>query len=311
MADDSDIPWGEIIGAAGSMLNSQMTSDKASGISQAAYDEMLRNLRERFADYDALGTAGYEQYVPATIGRSALSGIQEDPGLRQAQQETLAALKDIIDSGGLTLSDMKALNDVQRNLNQNNTARRKGLTNEFAARGQLGAGAQMAMALQGQQDDAENANQRGEATAAQAQDRALGATMKRGAFAGEMSAEDYKRQKAEADAADFIERWNASTRNDGAKYRNSIKGQAFGDGLAKARGKTSLTDSTNSAVFGKGRDAAGSVETQGKLRNNFIQSGTNAFTNSGGGKSSMPDGSPYNDEDLNDAEDIRDSDDEE
>lgn len=277
----ADVDWGQLVGAGLSALNSYGTSEEASKISQAAYDEMLRNLRERFGDYDKLGDAGYEQLIPALLGPSAVSGIQDDPALRQAQQESLAELKSIIDSGGLTLSDLKGLNDVERVQNQNVTARRKGLANEYAARGQLGAGAQLAMDLDAQQNAAENAARAGESAAAQAQDRRTGAILKRGAMAGDMSAEEYKRKREAAEAEDFINRWNASTRNDAVKYGNTVKGQAFGDNLAKARGKTDLTRSMNDAVFGKGRDRAGAVETQGKYRNDMIKAGSNAASQFG------------------------------
>lgn len=272
-----DFNWAQFAGGLASGLNSYATSEEASKISQAAYEEMMRNLSERFGDYDKLGTAGYEALVPALRGRSALEDIQEDPASRLAQEQTLAELKDIIDSGGLSLADMKAMNDIQRNLNQQDAARRKGLANDFAARGQLGAGAQLAMALQGQQDAAESANQRAEATAAQAQDRRMGATMKRGDFARGMSRDAYGRDSNAAQAHDAINRWNADVRNDSQRYNNTVRGQAFEDELSKARGKTSLTNSMNEAVFGKGKDKAGSVETQGKLRNDFIKAGANAF----------------------------------
>lgn len=282
-----DYDWiAPLVGAAGSALNSSLTADRAGKISQEAYAEMLRNLQERFGDYDRLGTAGYEQYVPAELGKSALGGITEDPNLRMAGQETLSALKEIIDGGGLSLADLKANADTERGLNRNVTARRKGLANDYAARGQLGAGAQMAMDMDANQQANEQANQRGEATAARAEDRRLSAILKRGDVAQGMSAEDYKRQKEAAAAEDFINRWNASTRNDASKYRNTVKGMAFDDNLSKAHGKTALTDSLNKVTFGKGRDAAGGVETQGKIRNELIKGGTNAASSFGSGGSS-------------------------
>lgn len=279
-----DYDWvAPLVSGIGSAVNSYATSEDASRTSQEAYEEMLRNLAERFGDYDRLGTAGYEQYIPEQLRPSALAGIQENPALRGAQQDTLAALQEMIESGGLTLADMKALNDVQRNLSQQNQARRKGIANSFAARGQLGAGAQLGMELDAAQDAAELANQRGEATAAQAQERRMSALMKRGDFAGKMSSEDYRRAKEAADAEDFINRWNASARNEGAKYRNTVRGQAFEDELSKARGKTSLTNSVNEATFGKGQDLAKTKRLQGQYRNNMLDTAGSAFGGVGKG----------------------------
>lgn len=281
-----DWDWvGPVAAAGGSFLNSTLTSEEASKISQAAYEQMLANLRDRFGDYDKLGTAGYEQYVPAQLGASALAGVEEDPALRLAQQDTLAALKDIIDSGGLTLADMKALGDVERRLNQQNAARRKGVLNSFAARGQLGSGAQLAAELDSAQDAAELANQRGEGIAAQAQDRRMQALMKRGEFARGMSADDVRRQTEAAQADDFIKRWNASALNDGSKYRNTVKGQAFEDELSKARGKTSLTNSYNEALGGQARDKVNTTTAQGAYRNDLLKAGGNAASSFGSGSS--------------------------
>lgn len=298
-----DYSWiGPLVSAVGSGINSYATSEQASKISQAAYDEMLRNLRERFGDYDKLGTAGYEQYIPAQLGRSALSGVQDDPALRQAQQETLAALQDVISSGGLTLADLKGLSDVERRLNQQNMARRKGIENSFAARGQLGAGAQLASELDSAQDAAELANQRGEATAAQASDRRMQALMRRGELARGMSGDDYRRQSEAARADDFISQWNASARNDGAKYRNTVRGQGFEDELAKARGKTSLTNSMNEAVFSKGQDKAKTQRLQGAYRNDLLKAGGSAFgSGTSGSSSSGSSGSSGSTDTSNDA----------
>lgn len=302
----SDYSWiGPLVAGVGSGINSMMTSEEASKISQAAYEQMLAQLRERFGDYDKLGTAGYEQFVPAQLGASALADVAEDPALRLAQQETLAALKEVIDSGGLTLADMKALSDVERRLNQQNMARRKGVTNSFAARGQLGSGVQLAAELDSAQDAAELANQRGEATAAQAQDRRMQALMRRGEFARGMSADDVRRQTEAAQADDFIKRWNASALNDGAKYRNTVRGQAFEDELAKARGKTSLTNSYNEALGGQARDKVNTTTAQGAYRNDLLKTGGNAASSAFGSDSSNSNdyagrGSPS---DLTDEED--------
>jgi hypothetical protein len=275
MADYSWIP--ALAGAVGKGVNSFATADKANSEMQQAYAQMLANLQARMGDYDALGTAGYSDVAPQMLGPSALEGIQGDPASRQAELEALAALADLADRGGLSLGDQTALNRIEGTLNQNDVARRKGLANEFAARGQLGAGAQLGMSLDAQQNAAQNANMRAEGIAGQAQDRAMQAILEKGRMSGAMSDRDYARKANAARARDAIEARNAAARMDSSKYNNSLRGQAFEDELAKARGKTALTGDMNSAVFGSGRQSANTTLGQGSAANELIDGGSSAW----------------------------------
>ena len=243
----SNAAKGAIAAGAGSAANQQM---------QSAYDQMLANLQARFGDYDALGKAGYQDLTPQQLGPSAVEGIQDDPAARLAQQEAMAKLSELAANGGLSLADMKALNDIQANLNRNNQARSSGLANQFAACGQLGSGAQLAMQLQGNSDAAMRANDAGESAAAQAQARALDAILKKGSMGRAMGNDQFSRDAERARAHDMIEQRNAAARTDASKYNNTVRGQAYEDELAKARGKTSLTNSMNQAIFGKGAQGA-------------------------------------------------------
>lgn len=244
---------------------------------QGSYEEILRNLRERMGDYDNLAGGDYKTVTPELLGPSALEGIQDDPAARQAQQEALAMLSELAANGGLSLADLKALNDIQQNLNRNDTARRKGLANEFSARGQLGAGAQLGMAMQGQQDAAQNANQRAESVAAQAQARAMQAIAEKGRMARGMASDDYGRKSAAAQARDAIEARNAAARMQSQNANNAIAGQRFTDDLAKARGKTSLTNSMNDAVFGAGQANKNTTKAMGGYANDLIDTGASAW----------------------------------
>lgn len=273
-----DYDWiGPVVGAVGKGVNSYLSADKANGQMQEAYRQMLANLAARMGDYDALGKAGYQDVAAQTLGPSALEGAQVDPAGQQAQQEAIAALQEMIANGGLTLGDMQALNEQEGVLNRNNVARRKGLANEFAARGQLGSGAQLAMGLDAQQNAAQNANQRAEGVAAQAQARAMQALLEKGRMGRGMTNDKYARDAEAARARDAIEARNAAARMDAGKYNNSLRGQGFEDELAKARGKTQLTGDMNSAVFGQGRQSANTTLGQASATNSIIDSGSSAF----------------------------------
>lgn len=253
----ADWSWvGPVANAVGQYAGGMSAGNQANSTLQGAYDEMLRNLQARFGDYDALGAAGYQDVTPEQLGDTALASIPEDLGARQAQQESIAALGDLSQHGGLSLADMQALNEIQGNLNRNNMARQKGLANEFAARGQLGSGAQLAMGLANQQNAAMNANQAGETAAAQAQQRAMEAILRKGEMARGMSSDDYRRKAAAAQAKDAIMARNAAARSDAARYNNSLRGQTYQDRLAQAAGKTSLTNAMNKGIMGKADQSA-------------------------------------------------------
>ena len=239
MSDYSWIP--AVAGAIGKGVNSYASAGQANDVMQEAYRKMLENLQARFSDYDKLGAAGYQDIAAQQLGPSALEGIQYDPAARQAEQEALAKLTELANNGGLTLADLKALNDIQGVQNRNVSARRQGLANSFAARGQLGSGAQLAMDMQNQSDAAMNANAAGESAAAQAQARAMQAILQKGQMARGMANDDYGRKSDAARAADMIAARNAAARTDAAKANNAYRGQAYDDALRQAQGKTSLT----------------------------------------------------------------------
>lgn len=304
-----DYSWiGPLISGVAKGANSSATADSAQGISDAAYAQMLANLRERMGDYDKLGTAGYKDISAQQLGPSALEGIQSDPAARAAQQQSMAALQQLADNGGLSISDVKALNDLQSNLNRSDSARRNALSNQYAARGQLGSGAQLAMELQGQQQAAQSANQRGESIAAQAQDRALQAILQKGQVARGMSNDDYGRKADAAKARDAIESRNAAARTGASQYNNSLRGQAYEDALAQARGKSGLTDSMNQTIFGQAKSQGNTVLAKGGYRNDLIDQGSTLLNKgtsgssggSPGGRTDTGDGGGDDEINLND-----------
>jgi hypothetical protein len=256
---------------------------QAQGELQGAYQQMLENLKQRYAEYDALGNAGYKDIQAQQVGPSALEGIPQDLQARQQQQESIAALQDLADRGGLSLSDMKALNDIQANLSRNNSARQQGLANQYAARGQLGSGAQLSMDLANQQNAATNANDAGESAAAQAQARAFQAILEKGKTARSMSNDDYARKSEAARAHDMIEARNAAARTDASKYNNQLAGQNYEDQLRKIQGKTGLTESTNKTLYGSGQAKANNTLGTAGIVGDMFGSASKWGSMSGGG----------------------------
>ena len=225
-----------------------------------AYANVLKNLQGEMGDYSKIGPAGYQNLTAQQLGPSALASIQPDAAARGDQQAAISQLGDIANSGGLELSDRNALNQLEQTESRNNAARGNSLANQFAARGQLGGGAQLAMDLAGNQNAATNANQQGESIAAQAQQRAMQAVLNKGAAARSMANDDYARKQAAAQAADSIAAHNASMRTDASKYNNTLAGQNLEDQYKKLQGETGVTTATNNALLGQaGQSAANSV----------------------------------------------------
>jgi hypothetical protein len=251
-------------------LNGQQTTSDANKAQLAAYAGILKNLQDRFGEYSALKPANYQNITAQQVGPSALNSIQNDPQSRLDQQAAIAELSNISKSGGLELSDRNALNQLEQTQSRNASARNQSLANQYAARGQLGSGAQLAMSLANNQNATQNANQQGESIAAQAQKRAMEAVLQKGQLSRTMSNDDYARKKSAADAGDSIARYNASMRTDAGKYNNSIAGQTYDDYLKKLAGETNLTTATNNALLGQGNQQAAGITAQGNLNNGLI-----------------------------------------
>lgn len=259
----------------GQLVNSGFTEDEATRIANTAYGRATDNLARQRADFDAIPLPSYERIDPSStaVPDTELKGIQLDPAGRQAQLEQMSGLRELIDSGGLSLADMKALNDVQGNLNQNAMARRKGLENQYAARGQLGSGAQLAMELQGAQDDAMRANDMGESVAAQAQARARQAMAERASLGRTMTMDKYGMDANAAKAADLIKARNMSARTDAIRGNNAAAGQGFDDRMAVAKGKNAIGDAERSLMLGQGQFGIDQARARGGFNSKMIDKG--------------------------------------
>lgn len=272
----------------------------ANAATQSAYQAIIKNLQDRFSDYKNLAPANYHDITPQQLGPSALTGIQPDAQARLDEQNAIGQLDDIAKSGGLTLADKAALNKIESTLNRNASARNNSLANQFAARGQLGSGAQLAMGLANNQNAAENANERGEGIAGQAQQRAMQAVLSKAGASRNMSNDDYARKKAAAEATDAISKYNASMTTDAAKSNNAIAGQAYDDSIKRLYGQTGLTNSLNGALLGQGQGNANTIAGAAYGGTGLISSLANAGKNlsklatsgSGGGGSSTDSTNP-------------------
>lgn len=134
--------------------------------------------------------------------------IKGDPRFQTAQYQSLGALDDIVNSGGLTASDKLANQQAQDDVSMQNSRAQGAITRDLAERGLGGSGMEMAQRLSANQTAANlnaNAAQTQQATA---QQRALDAIMQRGNLSGSMQAADYAQQNKAAEAKDLIAKFN-------------------------------------------------------------------------------------------------------
>jgi hypothetical protein len=242
-----------------------ITTAQANQAQLQAYMQVLKNLQGELGDYQKLSPGDYQKLEAQQLGPSALTNIQPNAQSRTDEQAAISQLGDIANSGGLELSDRNALNQLEQTLSRNNSARNNSLANQFAARGQLGSGNQLAMSLANNQNAAMNANQQGENIAADAQKRAMQAVMNKAAASRSMGLDDYNREKAAAEATDSINRFNAGMRTDAGKYNNSLAQQTYEDQLRKLQGETGVMGATNTALLGQGNQQAAGITGLGNI----------------------------------------------
>lgn len=231
----------------------------SNSVMNQAYQTMLQNLARQMGNYDNLKDPGYKQLTAPQLDQSNLNKVQYDPAAKAAQQQSMSSLQDIINRGGLSLQNMQALNQTQQNLNRNDSARNASIANSFAAKGQLGSGASLAMQLANAQNSAQNANQQGEAQNAQAQQQAMQALLQKGQIGRQMGNDTYSRDAQAAQANDAINKMNAQFGLTTGEYNNQVLGQGYQDQLNKFKGEQGVTNQLNDVILGQGKQNASTV----------------------------------------------------
>ncbi len=287
--------WTSLVGMGLDLAQKGVTYASATAAQRQALDALAKaqqQIAQARGDFEAVGTPTYKSIDPRStqLGDTELKGIQGDPQGRVAEQQAYAELKKLADNGGLSLGDMKALNDIQGNLNRNATARDKSLQNSYAARGQLGGGAQLAMELAQGQQAGERANQQGESVAAQAQARALQAIKEKAGLGRQMSQDDYEKKAAAAKAADLIKQRNMDNSIGSQKYNNEILGQGFDDRFNIARGKTGLLPSGLDNAYRTGFENSKQTVANGAFASGLIGDVGRGLKGAGGSGSDIPPG---------------------
>jgi hypothetical protein len=153
------------------------------------------------------------------LGTSRMEDIQFDPRLMAAQRASLEDISGIAESGGLDAQSRLTLEEGLRRAANLGTAQMATANAQLEAEGRGDSGARIAMMASAAQNAANQAQQAGLQTAAQADAARRAAIMDRANLASTMSQQDLGLKTGKASAADRIAEFNAQQRT-GANAAN-------------------------------------------------------------------------------------------
>lgn len=222
------------VGALGALIGGLFQSGE-----EAAARAEIEKARKKFGD---IVLPELERAVAEQLGPSEAGKVFADPALKDAQMHALSKMQEMEQGGGFTLEDKAALNQIQNQLARKESAGRGAITENMAARGVGGGGAELAMQLSNQQGSAERANQAGMDIAGQAQRRYFDSILARGRMAGDMRGQDFSERSRAAEARDAMNRYNADARSR-ANYHNLGLGQQhFDNQMKRAAGQAGMSE---------------------------------------------------------------------
>jgi len=241
---------GAVVAGAGAL--GSIIGELFRGKSRAEAESILNQARDEFG---RINMPALQRIAAEQLGPSALESVQVDPEYDSAVRGALSRMKGLEDAQGLTTADRAAYNQALNASGRQAAAQRAGTMNAFEARGAGGSGAALASALQGQSDAAARAQQAGLQTAGDAQQRYWQSVRDRFQMGSQASNADYSRKANAAEASDAIARWNATNRQDAAKYNNAQTQQDFDNRLGVAKAKYGLAQQQAARLDDEGNHA--------------------------------------------------------
>lgn len=141
------------------------------------------------------------------LNPSAMEGVSTDPQLAQAQMNALQELQNIGQTG-LTAVDEQALDQIRRQVSQEDQARQASILQNMAERGVAGSGMELAAKLKSSQTAADRASQEGMKQAALALQRRMEAVGAAGTLGGQMRGQEFGEKSDIAKAKDIFQQFN-------------------------------------------------------------------------------------------------------
>lgn len=214
------MPWSAAIpvvtGIVGNILGSGDRNDAS-----AAYARAMQELDKLGLPPDLSKEIIYKQFESAgmltpeleqtiLLGDSAVAGIQEDPGTREAQVEALQLMQQ---SGrGLTPQDRAKFNQMRDEVQRDAEAKQAQILQEYQQRGMGSSGNALAARLASAQASANEASLQGDRIAATSAENALNALRQSGDMSSSLRRQDFDVANAKASAEDEFARFNAQNR---------------------------------------------------------------------------------------------------
>jgi hypothetical protein len=278
--------------------------EKAKNMSQA----QLRLLGEQVARINGIPLPDMPEIQADQLGASAEGSLAPDENLRSKQLAALGEIQNVIDSGGLDLTDKANLEESMNGaINQQRRAR-AGVASDAAARGQMNSGNRLMMDMNAAQTDHNDARKSGIEVAGMAQRRRLQAIQDSANMAAAMRNEDWSQKDAAARARDMRDERNAAAREKAQYYNAGLPQQRFTNEMARATGSQPASNAYAGALAAGATDARMSAAGMGNVANQAV----NGITSSKGKDPYVYDSNNYDSNDYASAggnQDIRDPDD--
>lgn len=245
MADDYS--WiGPVVQTAISMFG----EEKASQMTR----EQLEMLRQQLADVRGVQLPNLPGLTPEQLGDSNVGNMKSDPTLRNKQLQAIATLQNLIDEGGLDLTDQAALEQAMSQATNQQKRARAGVAADAAQRGQLNSGARLVMDMDAAQAGANAARQTGLETAALAQRRRLQAIRDAASMSGGLREQDWRESESANRAKDLRDERNAAERARVGTYNAGLAQQGFNNAMAKATGQLPSTSAVGNVLNQQAQD---------------------------------------------------------
>jgi hypothetical protein len=203
-----------------------------------------------------------QQMVAEQLPKSAEASVYADPNLAGAQTDSLGALKNISDSGGMTLEDKVNFGQSQREAAQGAMAQRKSIQNVLARSG-APSGVSAALQLGAARPAQEASALAGEKMSADAQRRAMQAVLQRGQMAGQQRQQGFNEASQRARATDLINQYNANARTQAQRYNLGLPGQQYQNELNRAAGVAGTQRAASDYYTGNANRVAGMASDLG------------------------------------------------
>lgn len=211
-------------------------------------EAQLRLMVQQLKDIRGIKLPDLPELKAEELGQSNVGNMQSDQSLRSKQLQAIATLQNLIDQGGLDLTDQAALEDAMSQASNQQKRARAGVAADMQARGQANSGARLVMDMDAAQKGANDARRTGLETAAMAQRRRLEAIQRAGSMSGGLREQDWREGETSNRAKDIRDERNAAAREKAALYNAGLPQQQFHNALAKATGQLPSANAVGSAL---------------------------------------------------------------